>query len=409
MADNFTSESRRVLVPQDGAVQFTSETAILEKDISDSREAIVRRLDAAYLHVLEEMEEFQAQWSAGPMLALYTAWEEGRLAGMKEWAGDQGDLFKAETWTALGDQVQGWASSAYDRLYTYGANRAKEFAENYSVLTENPDGTILNWAWWKTTASEAIETAVEQKKRELNAALQRANQMVDGVVAGTEKAKKIYAYRQQIFRIPELIAQGDGEAIMAFIRGPLNEIDPEMSKNILRNPDLPYAIALVQDHDSLLTYLSYVTLILEAVPPNFYVYTAGKGATYVALEVVLNVVLGLLTEGAFVAARLATLMARFAVSSKRVAGAMRTIKKADAAIQSFRRSINEFIEAKHELMDLGRKINFARPKSLVVKGRTKETLRARKDNVKRDKRCKCCGSSAHASPRNQGNSVLVYR
>ncbi|WOB11338.1 hypothetical protein [Piscinibacter gummiphilus] len=275
--------------------------------------------------------------------------------------------------------------------------------------TENPDGTILNWAWWKSTVSRSIEKTVEERRRELEVHLRRAEQLADDVVAGTEKAKKIYKHRQQIAAIPELIAHGDGAAIMAFIRGPLKDIDPEMSANILANPELPYAIALVQDHDSLLTYLSYVSLTLEAIPPNFYVYAVGKGATYVVLELVLTIVLGILTEGAFVAARVATLLARFATSGARAAGTARKLKKADAAIKSFKRAMNEFVESKREMMDLGRKLNFARPKGLVVNGRTKQTLHAKKENTKRDKRCKCCGSTAHGSPRSQGNSVLVYR
>jgi hypothetical protein len=239
--------------------------------------------------------------------------------------------------------------------------------------------------------------------------MQRAEQLVNDATEAGRKAHTIIKYREQIYSIPELIAKGDGAAIIAFIRGPLKEIDPELSENILNNPELPAAIAVVQDHDTLLTYLAYVSLMLDAIPPNFYVYAAGKGATYVVLELVLNIVLGLLTEGAFVAARVATLLARFAMTSAKVAGVARKIKKAEAAVQAFRRYITECTEALHDIRALGHKLLQIRGKGTVAKGSTKETMTLRKENVKRDKRCKCCGSTHHTSPRNAGNSVLVYR
>jgi hypothetical protein len=405
----FKSQIQHVLAPKDGNVLITETPPYTEEEIFEDREVIVRRLDAAYLNLVDDMDEFQHSWNQNWKLALATAWQEGRYAGLKEWASDQGDLFKAETWTGLGDKAKEWAGGVYDRMATYATTRMEDIATNYSVIAENPDGTVLNWAWYKTHITEATEGFVEDKVREVKASMQRLEQFVADTKETAKKVEKVFKYRQQIYAIPELIAKGDGEAIMAFLRGPLTDIDPELSANILNNPELPAAIAVVQDHDSVLTYLAYVSLMIDAVPPNFYVYVAGKGATYVLLELVLNIVLGLLTEGAFVAARVATLLARFAATSARVAGVVRKLKKAEAALQAYRRFIDDSVEALRDIRALGKKLLPMRGKGSAVRGSTKETVSLRKENVKRDVKCKCCGSPNHRSPRSSGNSVLVYR
>jgi len=294
-------------------------------------------------------------------------------------------------------------------MATKATDRLEDFAANYSVISDNPDGTVLNWAWYKSQITQAAESFVEEKVHEVQASMRRVEQLVDDTLDDVNKAEKIFKYREQIYAIPELIAQGDGASIMAFLRGPLKDIDPELSENILNSQELPAAIAVIQDHDSVLTYLAYVSLMIDAVPPNFYVYAAGKGSAYVMLELMLNIVLGLLTDGAFVAARAAMLLGRLAATSARVAGAMRKIQKAEAAIQAFRRYVNECVEACRDLRSLGHKLRDVRGRSVVTRGSTKETVTLRKQNLTRDKRCKCCGSTKHRSPRNQGNSVLVYR
>jgi hypothetical protein len=405
----FQSQVRHVLVPHDGKVLITEKPPYTEQEIFEDREVIVRRLDAAYLNLLDDMEEFQHSWNQNWKLAIATAWEEGRYAGLKEWASDQGDLFKAETWTNLGDKAKEWAGSICDRMAHDTVDRYRDFVANYTVIADNPDGTILNWAWYKTHIAEAAEGFVEDKVREVKASMRRIEQLVADTTDAAKKVEMIIRYRQQIYAVPELIAKGDGEAVMAFLRGPLKDIDPELAENILNNPELPAAVAVIQDHDSVLTYLAYVSLMIDAVPPNFYVYAAGKGATYVVLELMLNIVLGLLTEGAFVAARVATLLARFAATSARVAGVARKIQKAEAAFAAYRRFLNDSVEACRDIRALGHKLLPTRGKGTVVRAQTKETVTLRKENMRRDLRCKCCGSPNHRSPRNAGNSVLVYR
>lgn len=409
MAQEFPRATPQVQVPQDGSVQITSQTQITEREIHDIRETMVRRLDAAYLHIVDDMDEFQRQWTDGPIMALHASWLEGRQDGMKDWIGDQGELFKLETWKNMGEKAGQWAGAVYDRLAIYVPSRLDDFAQHYSVIADNPDGTILNWAWWKTLATNEANEVLQARERQLQERMQSIQQTIDGAEELTKRAVKIYQHREQIYRIPELISQGDGEAIMAFFRGPLMEIDPDLAKNILSNPNLPHIIALVQDRDSLLTYLAYVSLMFEAVPPNFYVYVAGKGGAYLALEVMLNIVLGLFTSGTFLVARVGMLLARFASMGAKAANANRKLKKVEVAIAAFRRYINECLEAINELGDLGKKLTSARARGLVLRGGTRQPINARKENAKNDLRCKCCGSTEHRSPRNAGNSVLVYR
>jgi len=103
---DFQSQVRHVLVPQDGNVLITDKPRYTEQEIFEDREVIVRRLDAAYLNLLDDMDEFQVSWNQSWKLSIAIAWEEGRYAGLKEWASDQGDLFKVETWTNLGEKAR---------------------------------------------------------------------------------------------------------------------------------------------------------------------------------------------------------------------------------------------------------------------------------------------------------------
>jgi hypothetical protein len=164
-------------------------------------------------------------------------------------------------------------------------------------------------------------------------------------------------------------------------------------------------LELIADHDSILGYLAYVGLMIEAIPPNFYGYAAAKGGVYLLIELVLLLVTVLLSAGAAAAARVASLVARLAASSAKLANAARKIERAREALDALIRVIEDFCPAATDLRLLGDKLRRARQRGVVLRGNTKTTVAARKQAIKRDRKCQLCGSSQHTTPRHRLGSV----
>lgn len=405
MSGNPTStETRRVLAPDDGSVLATVRPDVTEREIVEDRDAIVHRLHAAYLNLTDHMAEFQQQWDEGPTMAFITAAREGWNQGGADWLNDQAELFEKETWLQLGRNVKEFTGSAFDRLATYSKQRYESLRDEINQHVENADDTILNWAWWQRGIEDEINERIEMLQSAGAAVADGAQSVLDTA----EKARKVYKHREAIMKLPELIAGGDPKPVQAFVDTVLMDIDPELAQSIKRDPNFAVVLELIADHDSALGYVAYVGLSVEAVPPNFYAYTAGKGGAYVAIEVVLLLVTALLSLGTGVAARIGMLTARFASAGAKAATAGAKIKRAQAAVQAFIRLLEDFARAVEDLHALGAKLIRARSKGVVLRGNTKTTVMAKRESIKRDKRCRICGSTKHSTPRHRPGTV-VYR
>ena len=400
-----SSEVKRLAAPNDGGVLVTTDSTISEKEIAEERESIVLRLHAAYLNLSDQMSEFQSQWDENPALAFVISAREGWSAGGADWLSDQAELFEAKLWIDLGGKVKDAAGTAYDRLAGYSKQRYTALHEELSKHIEHPDDTLYNWAWWQ----RAIEQKAGDLTREQIARLEGARQSIEttatSVLESAAKAQKIYQHREAILNLPVLIANGEPRPIQAFVDTVLADIDPAFAKAIRNDPNFAVVLEIISDHDSALSYLSYVGLMLEAIPPNFYAYVAGKGSAYLMIEVILLIVTALLSAGAAAAARISMLIARVAAAGVKVATANRRLKRAKAAIDAFVRTLSDLSQAVDDLHNLGAKLVQARSKNLVIKGSTKSTLQARKTAIKRNKKCRLCGSAEHTTPRRRPGNV----
>lgn len=393
-----SSETKRVATPKDGAVRVTTQVIATERELAEERDNIVLSLHAAYLNLVDHMAEFQRQWDADPVAAFLLCSIEGGHAGGAEWLKDQASLFEPALWSDLGGKIKGAAGAAYDRLDTY---RAKRFAEIRDAVNKvgDPEDTLLNWAWWEKNLESKIGELAGQHAQLMKDAEKAAKESVASVLAGAKMADAIYRNRAAIINLPTLIAEGKPKPIQAFVDTVLFEIDPELARAIKRDPNFAYVLEVIADHDSALTYLSYVGLMLEAIPPNFYAYQAGKGGAYLMIEVVLLIVSALLSAGAAVAARVGMLVARFASAGVKVVSANRRIKHARAALDAFIRIIEDLAQAAQDLRHYGAKLVQARSNGLVINGSTRTTITAKKASIRRDRKCKICGSTAHGTPR----------
>ncbi|WP_047049513.1 hypothetical protein [Vibrio mexicanus] len=136
--------------------------------------------------------------------------------------------------------------------------------------------------------------------------------------------------------------------------------------------NFPRALAIIEDHDSILTYVTYVSLMLEAIPPNFYSYHGGKAGA---------------------AARVSALLARFAAGAKKVKG----VKNAAKALDSFIKAAESLIDVLKDYLDLAEKL--AKRGLGKFKGNPAMTLTAKKKAVKRNATCRLCHSDEHKTPR----------
>lgn len=397
MATN-PSETKHLSTSKDGAVRVTAQSAVTEREITEERDNIIISLHAAYLNLVDHMAEFQMQWDESPTGAFLHSAIEGGHAGGAEWLKDQAALFEPALWSDLGGKIKDTAGAAYDRLESY---RAKRYAEMKSAINKigDPEDTLYNWTWWQNTLEKKIDEVTAQQMQMLKDAEKAVSGTVTSVLAAAEMAEKIYHHRAAIINLPTLIADGKPKPIQAFVDTVLFDIDRDLAIAIKRDPNFAYVLEVIADHDSALSYLSYVGLMLEAIPPNFYAYLAGKGGAYLMIEVVMLIVSALLSAGTAVALRIAMLVGRFASAGLKVVSANRRIKHARAAIEAFMRIIEDLAQAAQDLRHLGAKLVQARSNGLVIKANTRTTIDAKKLAIRRDKKCKRCGSTEHSTPR----------
>lgn len=395
------SETKRLASPKEGAVLVTVNSHVSEEEIAEERDTIVLRLHGAYLNLSDQMAEFQQQWDENPTLAFITSAREGWNTGGAQWLSDQTELFETKLWIDLGGKIKDAASAGYDRLATYSKERYEQLKGELNKHVTHPEDTFYNWAWWQAV----IRDESDEQLHRLNDAVHAIESRTSNALATAEKAKKIYQHRAEILTLPELIANGDPKPIQSFVDTVLMDIDPELAKAIKRDPNFAVVLEILADHDSALSYLAYVGLMFEAIPPNFYAYVAGKGGAYLMIEVVLLILTALLSAGTAAAARITMLVGRFASAGARAVLTSRRIKKAKEAIEAFVRILQDLSDAIDDLHNLGAKLMSARSRGLVLRGRTKTTLRAKKGAIKRDKRCRRCGSTKHSTPRSRIGKV----
>lgn len=397
---------RKVLASKDGSVLVLAKPSVTEKEIEEDRQLILQRLDAAYLNLVDYMESFQREWDADPMWALVHSVGAGAEAGASAWGDDFADMFKKETWIDLGTKVKKLAGKALDsaaensrKIFNDIADTTQKAARYAGEVTEKPDKTVMNWAWWQANLEEAEAEAkaaiggyVDKKVKQVNAGAQAVSEAV-------QKAKKIYKHREAILGLPELLVKGDPKPVQAFVDTVLMDIDPEVAKEIKADPNFYMVLELISDHDSLLSYLSYVGMAIEAIPPNFLGYLAAKGGVYLLIELVLLLVTALLSAGAAAAARIAGMSARLLASGGKLATAAKKVEHAREALEAVVRVINDFYAATTSLRALGDKLRVARQRGLVLRGKTRTTIPARKESIKRHPKCQLCGSTKHTTPR----------
>ncbi|QBE65955.1 hypothetical protein [Pseudoduganella lutea] len=401
-----SEEDLRLAAPKSGSVIVTAKPTVTEREIVQERGNIVQTLHAAYLTLNDAMAEFQQRWDANPAMSIAEGVVEGAADGGSTWLSDQAEMFEKQYWQQLGKQIEEFSGGCIDRLAIYSRQQYNDLARDVNRLVADPDKTIYNWAWWQQSIEGAVTGTMQEQAARLQALEAEARRTARMVAGSAEKARKLYQHRAAIMNLPVLIAEGDPKPIQAFVENELMDIDPELAKAIRGDQRFAIVLEILADNETTLSYIAYAGLMIEAIPPNFIAYIGGKGAVYLIIELVLLVATALLSAGAAAAARIASLLARLAMTGAKLSGASRKFQRAKVAIAAFVRAVEDLQSAVEQIHQLGPKLISARSRGLVVRGNTETTLLAKKQSIRRDKRCRICGSTNHPTPRNRRGTVI---
>ncbi|REL26928.1 hypothetical protein DXX93_10340 [Thalassotalea euphylliae] len=390
-------------LPQGQVLVEVARNEALEGDIEQLRQSLQMQLDGAYRDTVSSMSGFQSQWDSYGYAAIAMGGMAGLYQGGGKWLGDQADLFEAQTWIDLGSTMKAAAGSAYDTTAEYASEKFDQLRQSANELSEwaEDGGTddLLSWNWYQANAEAAIDAATEAYADAVQSASQYVEDAADAIEATTDYAQALLTHHAAILALFDDIAKGDVNKVERFVDTVLMDIDPELAEQIKNSPDFHLVLALIEDHDSALTYIAYLSLFMEAVPPNFYAFVAGKGSAYLTIEVCLLILTTFFTLGVGTAARVTTLAAKLAASSAKAAGANQKINKAQAAITAFSKTVEDFANSAETLKNLGKKLTQARAAGLTAKGKTNSTLTAKKETTKRETKCRLCKKSDHTTPR----------
>jgi len=153
---------------------------------------------------------------------------------------------------------------------------------------------------------------------------------------------------------------------------------------------------MIEDHDTALLYSTYLGLTLDAIPPNFYAYLAGRYGMYIGLEVLLIILLSFFTAGAGGAAKGAALGVRM-LSGFKNAKAAKKLNHADHAIGSLMKTVDGFIDSAKIMKKIGQLLP-KRLENIAAKVATNQTTTLKKKSEKRIERCRVCNKDGHSTP-----------
>lgn len=365
-------------------VEFVGEPGI-EKQISNIQESVEASLDGAYNALVDDMQGFRQQWDEKG----YWTLGDGVIDGAKAWGADIVDMLSPSFWGDAADTISDLSSSVIDKLAIYSADK-------FNAITKamlNEKGQLNNPTWVLETLGREFDSFQDSVFQSVDEAIEEVGQLYAESQDVVRKLECIAKHRQTILALPQKISNGDVDAVQTFVDTVLMELDPEWAMEVKGHEQFPRAMAIIEDHDTILTYVTYLSLMLEAIPPNFYFYYGGKAGTYLLLELVLTIVLAIFTLGTGAAARIATLVARLAGGAKKVKG----IRNAAKALDSFIKALESLIDVLADYQELAEKL-VKRPLG-KFKGKPVMTMTAKKKAVKRDASCRLCHSNQHKTPR----------
>jgi hypothetical protein len=341
-------------------------TRELAYEARQQRESLVLRLHSAFLHLAQALQPWRELWQ-GNGATYQAAAESGWNPPRAKWLRARPSVFDAELWGNVRETMRHAALPGDDAQST----QADE------------------WVWWKEPGRDLPAGGIKPPPGRRPAA---PHDFTHGAMGGNAvSAAKLREHSAAIFSLPSLIANGDRPGIANFLARVLPAIWPELAHEISATQDRQLVDELLAEHDSMLTWLAYMELVFEAIPPPMYAHIAGAGGATMMLELRLMLPLALLCTGPAVACALEELAGKlqcFVADDEDPA-------PRDAAVQEFALLLVEFMRAANEVHELEEVLAEARIEQLAFPFLPRSELRTRKAAIRQDKSCRCCGSPEH--------------
>ncbi|SFG18400.1 hypothetical protein SAMN05518865_10997 [Duganella sp. CF458] len=343
-------------------------TKELAYEAKEQRESIVLRLHSAFLHLTEALQPFREQWQGSGAAAYQAAAECGWNPPPAKWLHAKRSVFDAGLWSGVSDTM-----------------RQAALPGDETQSTEADE-----WVWWKERlgALPAI-TGFKLLPGGLPGAPHDFTHGAFG--GGATFAARLQEHRAAIFGLPAMIAIGDGQGIDDFLERVLPAIRPKLAREASASYNRQLIGELLAEHDSMLTWLAYMEMVFEAVPPALYAHIAGSGGVTLMLELRLMLPLALLCARPAIDHAIHA----FAESLQCFVEDDEDPAPLDAAVQEFARLLIDFARAAKEVHELEELLAEARTEELKFPFLPHSELRTRKTAIRQDKSCRCCGSLEH--------------
>ena len=250
----------------------------------------------------------------------------------------------------------------YCAFEAYAYNRYRFLQDDVNPGVDDPDDMSYRFAWWETGIDEDAAVCLSGQAPYAGRAPGAGH--ADRLFGDPARTGEASRPRVSIFDTLALIARGDMDAIDTFAERVVGAIDPALSARMQADDNVRVVLDLMADHETALMYATYVSLALEAVPPNVYVALAGRDGACLLVEIALLLVTALLNPGAAAAARLTALAARVAAAGADPGTVQRWSAATATAIDAYARLLGAFADVARDLHPLGTKLGLARTRGL---------------------------------------------
>ncbi len=352
-----------------GKVDFVITSEFTEGEIKSLKASIRKELAPKITSLIQNMKPYQEAWDKSPTLSFLSSLKKGSDQAKEGFVESIGDLFSVETWKELGSDISNLAGKARSAAEEQAGEMIIAALKTYQDIDKNGLGD-----WAIKEAKEArqdilkgvddLEKAFEKSKVELK---DFAND-----------SKVIFKHRKQILNLPSMIMEGKVDEVESFLDTVVQQVDPEIYKEIKDSEQWQSTIELIYDGEAIGLPLYYLSEMMSAVPPNFYAEKFSYIGATLVIEVALMVVLALL-GGAGAAARLATLVAR-------IKGIASKSKKGASALKAYVAMLEAFQKVITKIKDTGKFMTASRRNKRTT-GATAGTVHNPRKNKDKRKHC----------------------
>ncbi len=361
-----------------GSVQVVGDTIPGLEDVNrELRFSLESSLDTTYRRVLTSMQEFQAQWDEYGIFSTAISYKDGALAGSELWFDHLADTKKLITET----DWLGLSETAYEKV-TAGLETAVGSIEDSHKKAANwlIEGAQQEkpWAWFGNQITDASEYAwntytntVEDVADDIADLFKETKEDLESIA---DISVKLFEHRDDIFLFFQNISSANTSDIANFIDTVIADIDPELARSIKEDTDSYGVFLELINDDAGRIFLSYLGLIIGAVPPNFYAFLYGAAAAYIILEVLFCILLAFISGGLAVAARFAAIIARIAVMGMKVTAVNKRIASGARAVSAYIDSLKVIESSLKQLKAIGANTRRIKLKGQKASGSTGETL-----------------------------------